>query len=166
VLFALALSFFAGGGVWAEATRVTNPSALYVEMGGRTLGYGVGFDRVISDDLAVGFGVGGSPLIYTDVEGTSAGVNATLIPAYINYYLNEDAGSLFLTVGATFVSGSVTDLKARFSGTEFPSTPVLPTFGWCYENRGDQGFLFRVSGYGIYGKKLLPWVGFSFGYAF
>jgi hypothetical protein len=42
----------------------------------------------------------------------------------------------------------------------------MPVFGVGYETRGDNGFLFRVTGYAVAGKDLAPWVGFSFGYGF
>src|SRR4051812_23708407 len=89
--------------VQAEATRMTNPTAIYSEFGGRALGYGIGFDRVVSNDISAGVGVGSTPLVFGD--GSSAGETATLFPAYINYYLNDDQGSLFLTAGMTFVTG-------------------------------------------------------------
>jgi hypothetical protein len=44
---------------------------------------------------------------------------------------------------------------------------VLPVFGIGYENRSDQGFLFRATGYIAYADKTLkPWGGVSLGYAF
>lgn len=148
----------------AEATRMTNPLALYLEMGGRGLGYGGGFDRVISEDLSAGVGFGMTPT--EDANGDSANKKATVIPAYLNYYLNEDQGTLFLTVGMTFVATDVKGLQATYSGITFPQRSVLPTLGWGYENRGDSGFVFRLSGYGIWAQKIQPWVGFTFGYSF
>jgi hypothetical protein len=150
----------------AEATRVTNPSAINLEVLGRGLLYSISFDRVLNDDLAAGIGFGTTTL--NNLDGTSSGVSTALIPVYINYYFMRDAGSLFVTGGATIVGNSsgANGLKANFSGLQFNSTPVLPTFGLGYENRGDSGFLFRVTGYGIIGQTLAPWVGFTLGYAF
>jgi hypothetical protein len=164
-LLALACALFlAPQLVRAEATRLTYPSAGYVELGGRGLGYGAGFDRVIADDFAVGVGIGMTPT--EDLAGNSANKSALMFPAYLNYYLVEDGSTIFLTGGMTFVASDVKGLQANYSGVIFPSSrQVLPTLGWGFESRGDQGFLFRVSGYGIWGQKIQPWVGFSFGYS-
>jgi hypothetical protein len=141
----------------AEHTRITNPSALNLEVLGRGLLYSVSFDRVMNDELAAGIGIGSTSLVGS---GT-----ATMIPVYVNYYFQKDQGSLYATGGATLVAGDdISDSKSSFGSVELNN--VVPTFGVGYENRGDSGFLFRVTGYGIVAEKLTPWVGFTFGYAF
>ena len=154
------------GPVWAEATRLTNPMSLYLEMGGRALGYGAGFDRVLSEDLSVGASFGMTPTV--NQNGDSVDKSALVIPAYFNYYLESEQATMFLTAGMTLVTSDVKGLDAKYSGIEFPSSrSVLPTIGWGYENRGDLGaFLFRLSAYAIWAQKIVPWVGFNFGFAF
>lgn len=141
----------------AEHTRVTNPSALNLEVLGRGILYSVNFDRVMDDNLAAGIGFGTTSLVGTG--------NATMIPAYVNYYFLKDSGSLYATGGATIAIGDDVDTaETKFGSIELNS--VVPTFGLGYENRGDSGFLFRITGYGLIGAKFSPWVGFTFGYAF
>ena len=150
----------------AEHTRVTNPNAVSLELLGRGLLYGISFDRVVSDDLVAGASFGRVSL--NDLAGNDVNSSTTLIPVYMNYYFMREAGSAFITAGADLVlnSDEVKGRKAAYSGVEFSSTPLLPTFGVGYENRSDAGFLFRVAAYGIIGNKLAPWLGFSMGFSF
>lgn len=149
-----------------ENTRVTNPTSIGVEVLGRGLLYSVDFDQVVTEDLAagVGFGTSGTKTL----SGADTGVTATLIPVYANYYFAREHGSLFATGGFTVVtnSGSVSGLKSSAGNLEFTSSVMFPSFGLGYEARSDAGFLFRGTGYGLVGAKLVPWLGVSFGYAF
>ena len=151
---------------WAEATRVTYPDAVSVELLGRNMLYGIQYDRVLNDDLAAGFGFG-STATETAVGGDT-NQTAFMVPAYINYYFSRDQGSLFATAGVSLVTNAsrVKGYKSRTGDLEFPSDSVIPQFGLGYENRSDTGFLFRVTGYGLVGKKVTPWGGFAFGFAF
>lgn len=150
----------------AEHVRMSNPNVAGVEVLGRGLLYSAFFDRVVSDDLAAGIGIGTTKT--QDLNGNDASKSATLIPAYANFYFNRDQGSLYATGGVTLITNSsdVSNLKSTTGAVEFGTASVLPTFGLGYENRSDAGFLVRFTGYGIVGKKLAPWIGFSFGYAF
>jgi hypothetical protein len=151
----------------AEHTRVTYPNAISLEVFGRGLLYGLSYDRVLSDDLVVGLSYGHTPL--DDLNGNDANVGTSLIPVYLNYYFSRSAGSLFMTAGVTVVTSTdeAKDHKTGYGGVEFGSSrPVLPTFGVGFEERSDANFLFRVTGYGIVGRKLAPWFGISLGYAF
>ena len=150
----------------AEHTRITNPNALGLELLGRGMLYTLNYDRVISDDMSAGFGIGTVSTRFLNDQDT--GKSATLVPAYLNYYLTRDAGSLFGSAGVTLVTNSsdVKGFKSSTGNLEFPSGAILPTFGVGYENRGDAGFLVRVTAYGVLGKSLTPWLGFMFGFAF
>ena len=143
----------------AEHTRVTHPNVIGVEMLGRGLLYSVQFDRMLDDDFAAGISLG-------TVSAQSQTV--TLIPVYMNYYFKREQGSLLATAGVDVVASgnSANGSKATVSGLEFPSNSVLPLFGFGYENRSDANFLFRVNGYGIIASTFIPWIGFTFGYAF
>jgi len=149
-----------------EATRLTNPNAVSVEGLGRGLLYSIDFDRVLNDDMAAGFGFGTSGT--QNPDSSSSSQTATLFPVYINYYFMRDQGSLYVTAGAAIVTNytSLSGLKASVGGLKFPNSVLLPEFGAGYESRGDSGFLFRVTAYGIVGQNVIPWVGFAFGFAF
>ena len=144
----------------AEHTRVTNPSAIGIEVLGRGVAYSLFFDRVLSDDLVAGIGYGSASM---DVAPNSA----QLIPVYFNYYLARDQASLYLTAGATVVanSGDVKGDKTSIAGLEIKDG-VIPTVGLGYENRSDAGYLFRIAGYALIGGSVKPWAGFSLGYSF
>jgi hypothetical protein len=150
----------------AEHTRVTNPNALSVEVLGRGLLYSISYDRVATDDLVAGIGIGSVSL--KTAGGTDANASVTMIPFYANYYFTRDGNSLYGTAGATLVSNSssASSLKSSAGGVEFGSSSVLPNFGLGYESRGDSGFLFRVAAYAIVADNVAPWGGFTLGYSF
>lgn len=156
-----------GGNAQAAHTRVTYPSAVSVEMLGRAMLYSVNFDQVLNDDIAVGFGLG-SAATMTRVTELDTDTAATFLPAYMNYYFMKEAGSPFITAGMTLITNhsSVKNFETKTGNLEIPSSNVMPTFGGGYENRGDNGFLFRGAVYFAAGRKLTPWLGFSIGYGF
>jgi hypothetical protein len=154
---------------FAEASnniRATNPNAIHAEVGGRALLYSLSFDRVLSDDLLVGIGVGSVTM--NDRFGGTSGLSATLVPVYLNYYFMREAGSLFATAGASLVTNSslVSGLTSSAGGLQLSSSPLLPTLGLGYEYRSDPGFLVRLAGYLILGQNSVPWIGVSIGYSF
>lgn len=160
-------SLVSSSSVFAAHTRVTYPSAVSAEILGRSMLYTIGFDQVLNDDLAAGVGFGTVSLNYRNTD-TDAGKSATFVPVYMNYYFKRDGGSPFVTGGVTLITNhsSVKNLETTTGGLEIPSSNVMPTFGGGYENRGDNGFLFRITAYAVAGRSITPWVGFSFGYGF
>lgn len=144
----------------AEHTRVTNPSALGVEVLGRGLLYSIYFDHVLSDELAAGFGFGTATL--------NGGGNAILLPVYASYYFMREQGSIFVTAGAAVATnaGDAAGKASTVGALTFSSSPVVPNFGIGYENRAESGFLFRFTAYGMIAQQFSPWAGFSFGYSF
>jgi hypothetical protein len=151
---------------FAEDTRVTNPNAVLLEVGGRGILYSVNYDRVVSEDLAFGIGYGSGPV--TSANGVDTSQSVSLIPVYVNLYLMRDQGSLYVTGGADFVTnpGSIVGYSANQSGVVFQNTSIMPTFGVGYENRSDAGFLVRATGYVLVASNVKPWAGFSIGYSF
>lgn len=148
-------------------TRVTNPSTVSVEVAGRALLYSINFDRVLSENISAGLGLGTVGMTYAG--GTSANVSATIMPFYGNYYFIKDAGSPFVTAGINLVmnSNSVQGLTSNAGNLQFSSSPIQATFGAGYEYRSDNGYLFRITGYGLYaGKNFAPWLGVGLGYSF
>lgn len=149
----------------AEHTRVTYPSAVSAEILGRAMLYSFAFDQVVSDELAAGVGIGAVPL--QTVGGMDLNQSTGVVPIYVNYYFQREQNSPFATFGAdVLLSSSAKGRKSTYGDVEFSSSSVIPTFGLGFESRTDRGFLFRVAGYGLAAKKLSPWLGFSFGYAF
>ncbi|MCM2323823.1 MAG: hypothetical protein NDJ90_11240 [Oligoflexia bacterium] len=150
---------------FAEHVRVTNPNAFSVELLGKGLAYSLQYDRVIDDDLVVGFGYGHVGLKRGE-DDLSEGVS--LIPAYAHYYFAREQASFFGMAGVTIVtdSSAASNLESTTGGLDFASSPVVPVIGLGYENRGDAGFLFRTTLYGMLGKTYTPWLGVTFGYSF
>jgi hypothetical protein len=150
----------------AEATRLTNPNAINAELFGRGLRFGAGYDRVVSDSVAAGFTFGTTNLQTHD--GTAVDTNAKLIAPFVNFYFTEDQSSLYVTGGAALLTNAddVKGLKSALGGLKFTSNSIIPQAGLGYENRGDSGFLFRMTAYVMADENVVPWVGFSFGYAF
>ena len=138
----------------AEHTRPTYPTVVGVEALGRASSASVFFDRMLSDDFGAGFGFGGGAI--------------SMVPVYGNYYFQSAQGSIFATAGVSLVL----DLD-RARGQQTASAnwvvneSVIPLFGLGYENRSDQGYLFRATGYLAYANQTFkPWAGISLGYAF
>lgn len=163
-----AVSFLVlSGEAKAAHTRVTYPSAVSVEMLGRAMLYSVNFDQVLNDNVAVGVGLGSAATMFrgTEIDTDTA---ATFLPAYMNYYFLTEQGSPFITAGMTLITNhtSVKNFETKTGNLEIPSSNVMPTLGGGYENRGDNGFLFRGAAYLIAGRKITPWLGFSLGFGF
>ncbi len=150
----------------AEATRLTNPNAVYAEIFGRSFRFGVGYDRALNDDLVAGVEYGSTGL--QTLGGAETDLHAKLLSGYVNYYFQRDQGSLFAGGGASLVTNTsqVKGLQAAPGNLKFSSSGVVPIASLGYENRGDTGFLFRVAGYAAIDKNVVPWLGLTFGYAF
>lgn len=150
----------------SEHTRVTVPDALSVELLGRGLLWSVNYDRVLSDDLAAGFGFGTTGT-KTVVSGVDTNTSAKVVPFYVNYYFMREQGSPFVTGGADILlnASEVKTYKSSVGNVEFNSNTVLPNFGVGYENRSEAGFMIRAAVYGVIAKDFNPWFGFTFGYA-
>jgi hypothetical protein len=144
---------------YAEDTRATNPDALSLEVLGRGALWSVDYDRVLDEHLAAGLGLG-------TVSLKNGAGNATMIPAYVNYYLAPEQGSLFLTAGVTLATGAKNS-EINTGGFEIGDTPFFGTFGIGYENRSDAGYLVRLAAYGmVTDQNVKPWGGISFGKSF
>lgn len=168
IVFGLGLLLFSAAARADGAhTRVTYPSAVSAEILGRSALYTIAFDQVVNDWIAAGVGIGTVSTVLPNTD-TDAGRTATFVPVYMNYYFMKEGGSPYVTGGVTLITNhsSVKGLETSTGGLEIPSSTIMPTFGGGYENRGDNGFLFRVTGYLLAGKSMTPWVGFTFGYAF
>lgn len=149
-----------------ENTRLTRPAAFVVELFGKGILYSISFDHTYSEALAIGLGFGQVPL--ESPEGEQTGESAKLVPFYLHYYFLHEKGSPFVLLSATInaSSGTASGMNSTLGGVEFGSPILVPTVGAGYETRTQRGFLFRLTGYGIASRKVNPWFGMSFGYAF
>ncbi|MBU6374399.1 MAG: hypothetical protein KGQ59_00225 [Bdellovibrionales bacterium] len=154
--FGLVLSLFSWStpNARAASTRPTYPTVIGVEGLGRASSASVFLDRMLDENFAAGVGFGGGPI--------------SIVPVYANYYLGGEQGSLYVTGGVSLVMNLSKVRQQESPGAGWKMTEsVLPIFGAGYENRSDQGYLFRVTGYMAYAdKKFEPWAGVSLGYAF
>jgi hypothetical protein len=130
-----------------------------IEILGRGIAYSLFWDRVLSDELVAGIGIGG-----VGIESPS-GTSSTVVPVYFNYYFARQQGSLYATGGATLLTETVRGGSTTIGGVPVGS-PVLPTAGLGYENRSDAGYLFRAAAYVFVGEKVVPWAGMTLGYSF
>ena len=138
----------------AESTRPTYPSAIGVEALGRASSASVFFDRMLDENFAAGVAFGGGSI--------------SMVPLYANYYFSREQGSLYGTAGVSLVLDLDSARGQKSAAAEWVvNESVLPVFGLGYENRSDQGYLFRATGYLAYADtSLKPWAGVSLGYAF
>jgi hypothetical protein len=149
----------------AEPTRVTYPATLSAEIGGRAGLYSVNFDRVLNDDLAAGIGFGS---LQAETSGVGNKQGSAVIPIYLNAYLMRDAGSLYLTAGASLLTSpdSIKGKTLTPGSLQFSSSPFMAHFGLGYEYRSDVGYLVRLTAYGLVSQNIAPWGGISVGYSF
>ncbi|MEN9723064.1 MAG: hypothetical protein RJB38_1050 [Pseudomonadota bacterium] len=138
----------------AESTRPTYPTVIGLEALGRAGSASLYFDRMLEERFSAGFGFGGG--------------SVSMLPVYANYYFANEQGSLFLTGGLTLVLNRDQRAGEKIPGSSWRvNEGVLPHAGLGYENRSDQGMLFRATGYVFYADGALrPWGGVSFGLAF
>lgn len=149
---ALLLGAFA---LTAEAAE--SPNAVSLEILGRGGLYSLNYDRMLTDDFALGAGFSS----YSVSSGNS-NAKALIFPIYGNYYFTGGPHRWFATAGANVISASGNlDGDAQISGSG-----VAGTLGGGYEYRGDSGFLFRAAPYVFVGNASGLWLGLSLGYAF
>jgi hypothetical protein len=149
----------AAGTAHAEHTRVTYPSAVAIEGLGRAAVWSVSYDRVVDDNLAAGLGFSA----FSVDNATGGSDTVTVVPFYANYYFMKEQGTPYLTAGFDIIGNkqpgsAVGDVKLDKS--------VVGVVGLGYESRSDNGFLVRVTGYGLIADKVYPWGGITLGYAF
>ncbi len=131
-------------------------NGMSLELLGRGLLYSFNYDRMVTDNIAVGMGVS-----HYSISSGDSNASAWILPVYANYYVTGGHNRWFLTGGAdlAFASGNMgSDSKVSGSG-------VAGVLGAGFEHRGDNGFLFRVAPYALVGKMSGGWIGVSFGYA-
>ena len=120
----------------SAAALLVKPHAFSIEILGRGGLYSINYDRLVSEQLAVGGG-----LSYHSLSGSLSG-SIFLIPVYMNFYFTPGRKHAFLTGGADISIASGTSGTNVFSGSG-----VLGIVGAGYEYRSEGGFLFRLAPY-------------------
>lgn len=134
--------------------RINNFS---IEGLGRAGLYSINYDRMVTDDIAVGLGFSSY-----SISAGALSSSTVVIPLYANYYFTEGKNSRFyVTGGADLIFSS-----ANFEGdgiVEGSGLGFVGGAGWEYKSDG--GFLFRVAPYFLVGKASGAWLGISLGYS-
>lgn len=141
------------------------------ELLGRGLLYGVSYDRMISENVALGMGYSNWSAGSQDFR-----INFNIIPVYANYYFQPGSHRGYISGGAELISAkwdfdssistTYTDAFGNKRTNAGAASGVAPIVGGGYEYRGDGGFLFRATGYLLVAAKTQPWFGLTFGGAF
>ena len=150
-----------------DHTAVTRPNALSGEVLGRAGLYSVNYDRSLGESFAVGAGLSTWSWSDFDYRGT-----VTILPAYGNYYFSPGPKRGFITAGIDLAILSADErtssvYNSNRSSSLIRGSGVAPVAGGGYEFRGENGFLFRATGYvTLIQSTLIPWGGASFGVTF
>ncbi len=160
---------------------------LQIELLGRGIFYGIGYERMVSQEIGVGASLSYTKFnfnpFFIDTE-----VQVITVPLYMNYYTNPGRHNFVLTGGLTAwhiqatsrVSDSLsaalddqndpngTTNPYAFDEIEFTAsgTFAVPQAGMGYEFRGSSGFITRANMYAFYIGRILPFFGLSVGVAF
>lgn len=156
---------------WAVSTPVhtsanSTANAMSFEVMGRSIFFGVTYDRKFQNQWSVGVGISRTTTEHpsnTDIREPS-----WLVPVYFQYYLSPELRGWLVSAGVTWMTAGpvLEEMQALLAGMEFGSIPFYGHFGWGYEIREDSGFLLRLNGLGNISRKLtLSW-GFCLGYLF
>lgn len=126
--------------------RVTHSNAVSIEVLGRTVLYGLQWDRSLTEQISAGVS-----LSHVSVSGDSASsaVGSTwILPVFGNYYFSSEPSSIFATAGLSLLSRTqgFEGRQLILGGAEITSFPIWTTVGAGYEIRQPSGFLFRVNG--------------------
>jgi hypothetical protein len=165
-------------------------NAVSLELMGRGFLYGIGYDRKISNDIAVGASI--SYVMISLNPGVAKSRFQTLsLPLYGNYYFyNKSRHKLVATGGLNLFAfeakaGLNDGLQAELSSSSDSDTESqnsinipelelsgsgllpIPQAGIGYEYSAKNGFLARANLYGMYAVgAFIPWVGVSAGFTF
>lgn len=135
-----------------EGNNVEKTNAVSLEILGRASLYSINYDRLITSDLALGFGFS----YWTNsFHWGSLIATSRVVPVYLNYYFSPFQRRLFVTGGADFIF----TYPSYNSASIFQTTGTAAVFGGGFEYRGNSGFLFRAAPYILIGNV----TSFSFG---
>lgn len=141
-----------------DTIEIKRAQTVYVEMFGPGLTFSANYDTRFSrrrDGIGGRIGLG-----YVATDGNSI----TSVPFGLNYLLGK--GKNFFEVGAGFTYITFSDSGDEFLSADHDGVLGNLTFGYRLQPLNG-GFSFRGGFSPLYGYgSFLPWIGFSFGYAF
>jgi hypothetical protein len=134
-----------------QVTEKVPQNAIFAEIGGKGLLYGVFYERSISENF--GFGVGFSAWSFSWF-GTD--VSVAIIPVYASIYPVGTKHRIYIDLGADFAPGSSGESSA------------IGVAGFGYNYRGAGGGYFKVGPSLFFDSdgEIRPWANLSFGFAF
>jgi hypothetical protein len=155
-----------------QATSITAPNAIYLEVLGSGFIYSINYDRTLMNifSMRIGFGYFPfPPVTQTNADGVTSTVNASLtsVPISLSWFpFGATSSKLEIGAGATYI-----DLVARKVGKSATGsgTNISGILGYRYQP-SDGGFLFKIAFTPIFSSpifsKFQPWGGLTLGYAF
>jgi len=136
-------------------SRETLRNSTGVELLGNSLLYSFYYQRMLNSASALDVGLG----IYGGGDSDDAAFIA-FIPFGLKFYLIPKNGSIYLTGGGVFLTGSEDIFDEDFS-------TLYGYAGLGFEHRSTGGFVFRFTAYGlIFEGGFFIWPGLTIGYAF
>ncbi len=138
-------------------SRATLPNDIGIELLGKAAIYSFSYQRMLVPAIGVEAGVGA-------LGGGSASDNAVIVfvPVSAKLYLIPRDGSVYLTGGVVFVTGSADSGPFDESATDFYGQA-----GLGFEFRSGGGFLIRGTAYTLFAEgEFFIWPGLTAGYAF
>lgn len=161
LMIAVANSAFADSG---GSSAMERPNSLSFELLGRGLLYSLNYDREVTPEIGVGFGLSFWKVGAHDADNKHyEATRITIVPIYLDYYFYNNRGNRF------YVNGGLDMISAKFSDSAFTNdsdSGVYFVAGTGYEYRGDNGFLFRGTLYLFFAGDIHLWPGLSLGYSF
>lgn len=141
----------------APLVRNTMKNDVSIELLGKAVIYSFNYQRMVSQAVGLEVGVGA-----LGGGGSGSGGSIVFVPIGAKFYLIPKDGSLYLTAGGVFITGTVTD--GPFSGG---ASDVYGFAGLGFEFRSAGGFTFRGTAYSLIADGgWFIWPGLSLGYAF
>lgn len=167
-----------------SSSKTSRKNILQVEMFGRSLVYGLNYERIFNREVTAGIGFS-----YLSAQLQPGVLNSSLelmsAPVYVNYYAYTGPHNIVISGGINIfiirakaglsdtakqaVSDSSDQPNAdSFLDMEYSSSATfpLPQASIGYEFRSRSGFMTRTNLYATYAGQVLPWLGISAGVAF
>lgn len=137
--------------------RTTMKNDVGIELLGKAVIYSFNYQRMVSRSVGLEVGLGA-----LGGGGSGSGGSIVFVPVGAKFYLIPKDGSIYLTAGGVFITGTVTD--GPFSDG---ASDVYGFAGLGFEFRSPGGFTFRGTAYSLIAEGgWFIWPGLSLGYAF
>lgn len=131
---------------------------MFLELGGNAVVYSINYDRLLSNDFGLRFGI-----MAFGVSASDAGAMAVGVPVTGSYFIGENNHRLELGAGILYLSAAVGSGDFSGSGSAVAPTGII---GYRYQPV-DGGFFFKA-GFTpfVYNNQFIPYGGISLGYTF